>query len=86
MKHDNWDIYKCTYCLEQEAPTDESLHCEYMQLQSAVEELFYSLESQRKLDAEFVKVDQNTSTERTTSGVNMCLKKLRRLINWKEQS
>ena len=69
MKHDHWDIVECSYCREQEAPTDEGLHSEYVELQGAVEELLASLEARKKLDEGFGGMGYNALVEKA-SGFN----------------
>lgn len=83
MKHDHWDIVECSYCSEQEAPTDEGLHSEYVQLQGAVEELLASLEARKQLDEGFRGMGHNILVERA-SGFNEHVRTLKRLVSWKE--
>lgn len=83
MKHDHWDIVECSYCREQEAPTDEGLHSEYVQLQGAVEELLASLEARKQLDEGFRGMGHNILVERA-SGFNEHVRTLKRLVSWKE--
>lgn len=83
MKHDHWDIVECSYCREQEAPTDEGLHSEYVQLQCVVEELLASLEARKKLDEGFRGMGHNILVEKA-SGFNGHIRVLKRLVAWKE--
>jgi len=83
MKHDHWDIVECSYCREQEAPTDEGLHSEYVELQGAVEELLASLEARKKLDEGFGGMGYNALVEKA-SGFNGHIRVLKRLVGWKE--
>jgi len=83
MKHNHWDIVECSYCREQEAPTDEGLHSEYVQLQGAVEELLASLEARKQLDEGFRGMGHNILVERA-SGFNEHVRTLKRLVSWKE--
>lgn len=83
MKHDHWDIVECSYCREQEAPTDEGLHSEYVQLQGAVEELLTSLEAQKQLNDGFCGMGHNILVEKA-SGFNGHIRTLKRLMSWKD--
>jgi hypothetical protein len=83
MKHDHWDIVECSYCREQEAPTDEGLHSEYVQLQCVVEELLASLEAHKKLDEGFCGMGHNILVEKA-SAFNGHIRTLKRLVAWKE--
>ena len=84
MKHDHWDIVHCTHCREQEAPTDEGLHSEYMQLQCAVEELLASLEARKKLDDGFSGMGHNILVEKAST-FNGHVRTLKRLVGWKKE-
>jgi len=81
-KHDHWDIVECSYCREQEAPTDEGLHSEYVQLQGVVEELLASLEARKKLDEGFRGEGHDILVERASS-FNGHVRVLKKLVAWK---
>lgn len=81
-KHDHWDIVECSYCREQEDPTDEGLHSEYVQLQGAVEELLASLEARKQLDDGFRGMGYNVLQEKA-SGFNEHIRTLKKLVSWK---
>lgn len=83
MKHNHWDIYECTYCQEQEAPTDEGLHSEYVRLQCSVEELLASLEAQKQLNEGMKGMGYNILQEKA-SGINGHIRTLKQLVGWKE--
>ena len=91
-KHDHWDIVECSYCREQEAPTDEGLHSEYVQLQGAVEELLASLEARKQLDDGFRGMGYNDDgfrgmgynvLQEKASGFNEHIRTLKKLVSWK---
>lgn len=82
MKHDHWDIVECTYCKEHEALTDEGLHSEYVQLESAVEELLQCLDAKAKLDAGFRGMGHNVLTE-SAARIHSCVRRLKDLTGWR---
>jgi len=83
MKHDHWDITKCSYCLKQTNPQDEGLHEEYSQLQSAVEDLLRSLEAKKSLDDGFRGMGHNILVE-TAGRFNGHVRKLKKIVEWEE--
>jgi hypothetical protein len=84
MKHDHWDIVLCSYCSEQQSPTDKGLHSEYVQLQSTVEQLLASLEARKQLDDGFRGMGHNILAEKASS-FNGHVRTLKRLLGWKEE-
>lgn len=85
MKHDHWDIAECSYCREQEAPTDEGLHSEYMKLQCVVEDLLASLEARKQLDEGFNGMGYNIVSMRA-SALFGHVRMLKELVGWKKET
>ena len=83
MKHDHWDITKCSYCLKQTDPNSITLHEEYSQLQSAVEDLLRSLEAKKSLDDGFRGMGHNILVE-TAGRFNGHVRKLKKIVEWEE--
>jgi hypothetical protein len=85
MKHDHWDITKCSRCLKQTKPLDEGLHEQYTELQSVVEDLLRSIEAKKSLDDGFRGMGYNILVEKA-SRFNGHVRKLKKIVEWEDQN